>query len=221
MKRAVLFDVGDTLILGHPKYWLIPLLTERGLLGRARLDLLASAMREAYAHYADQHMDANTEDKAHAFWRQFHWEVLNGIGLGEHADDIALYLRSNWRSPQVWPLAPYTHEVLAEVKRRGYKMGVVSNWDWTLPGVLEATGLTPYFDYIGVSALEGVAKPDPRFFEIVLGKLDVEPQEAIHIGDSPDDINGAAAAGVEAILFDPYYQNPAALQDLRGLLERI
>lgn len=221
MKQAVLFDVGDTLILGHPKYWLLPLLKDRGLLEKAQLERLAPAMREAYGHYADKHMEATTEDKAHDFWRIFHWEVMRGIGLENHADELADYLRSNWRNPEVWPLTPYTHEVLSEVRRRGYKMGVVSNWDWTLPGVLDATGLTHYFDYIGVSALEGVAKPDPRFFEVVLGQLGVEPQQAIHIGDSPDDINGASAAGIEAVLFDPYDPNSDALHDLRGLLERI
>ncbi len=221
MIRAVLFDVGDTLILGHPKYWLLPLLEARGLLPQAQLNRLPQAMREAYSHYAEKHMAAASEETAHAFWRIFHWEVLNGIGLGQHADEIAEYLRSNWRNPQVWPLTPHAHEVLQAIKNRGLKLGVVSNWDWTLPGVLEATGLAPYFDYVGVSALEGLAKPDPRFFETVLGKLEVAPSQAIHIGDSPDDINGATAAGIEAVLFDPYKQNPEALQDLRGLLERI
>jgi len=90
-----------------------------------------------------------------------------------------------------------------------------------LPGVLEAVGLAPYFDYVAASALEGVAKPDPQIFRVVLHKLGVAPQEAVHIGDSPDDVAGAEAAGVTPLLFDPYRQNPQAIHDLREVLERV
>jgi HAD superfamily hydrolase (TIGR01509 family) len=219
MKRAVLFDVGDTLILGNPKYWLWPILKAKGIAEQADVKRLPQAIKDAYAHYADHHMSATDEATALAFWRQFHWEVMNGIGLGQYAEEVVEYLQANWRNPEVWPLTPKAKEVLGTLKAEGFKLGAVSNWDWTLPGVLEATGLAPYFDYVGVSALEGVAKPDPRFFQIVLGQLHVAPEEAIHIGDSEDDINGATAAGVQAILFDPYKQNPNAVSDLAWVIE--
>uniref|UniRef100_UPI002627BFA0 HAD family hydrolase n=1 Tax=uncultured Meiothermus sp. TaxID=157471 RepID=UPI002627BFA0 len=156
---------------------------------------------------------------SHYFSRRFHYELMSGIGLGAYADEVAEYLRENWQSSHVWPVTPGAKEVLAELRSRGFKLGVVSNWDWTLPGVLRATGLADYFDYVGVSALEGVAKPDPRFFEIVLDELQVEPQQAIHIGDSEDDINGAVAAGVRPVLFDAYKQNPRAIGDLAWVVD--
>ncbi|MER3482638.1 MAG: hydrolase [Meiothermus sp.] len=218
MKRAVLFDVGDTLILGHPKYWLWPLLEKRGLVEKADVSRLRQATTDAYAHYSENHMAATDIDSALKFWGQFHRELLRGIGLGDHAEEIAGYLRDNWETAHVWPLTPHAKEVLRTLKDRGYKLGVVSNWDWTLPGVLKATGLDEYFDYVAASALLGVAKPDPRIFERVLSELSVEPSEAVHIGDSEDDVNGAKAAGVEPVLFDPYKGNPRALQDLRGLI---
>ncbi|GIW25057.1 HAD family hydrolase [Meiothermus sp.] len=219
MIRAVLFDVGDTLILGHPKYWLWPILQAKGIAHQADLGRLPQAMQDAYAHYSEHHMEATDEATALTFWRAFHWEVMNGIGLGDYADEVADYLKENWQSPHIWPITPGAKEVLAALRAEGLKLGVVSNWDWTLPGVLRATGLAGFFDYIGVSALEGVAKPDPRFFEIVLGELRVEPEQAIHIGDSEDDIKGALAAGVRPILFDPYQQNPNAIGDLAWVVE--
>ncbi|RIH92277.1 Phosphatase [Meiothermus granaticius NBRC 107808] len=219
MVRAVLFDVGDTLILGHPKYWLWPILEAKGIAQQADLKQLPKAMRDAYAHYSAHHMSATDEATALSFWRAFHWEVMNGIGLGAYADEVADYLKEHWQSPQVWPITPGAKEVLTELQSGGFKLGVVSNWDWTLPGVLQATGLADFFDYIGVSALEGVAKPDPRFFQIVLDKLEVEPHQAIHIGDSEDDLKGALAAGVRPVLFDPYKQNPNAIGDLAWVVE--
>lgn len=221
MKRAVLFDVGDTLILGHPKYWLWPLLEQRGLVDKADVSRLRQATTDAYAHYAENHMAATDVESALEFWGRFHRELLEGIGLGEHAEEIAAYLRDNWQSAHVWPLTPHAKEVLGTLRERGYRLGVVSNWDWTLPGVLKATGLDEYFNSVAASALVGFAKPDPRIFQRVLAELKVEPGEALHIGDSEDDLNGARAAGVEPVLFDPYKQNPKALQDLRGLLERV
>lgn len=219
MVRAVLFDVGDTLILGHPKFWLWPILEAKGIAQKADLTRLPQAIRDAYEHYSNHHMGATDEATALSFWRTFHWEVMNGIGLGAYADEVADYLKENWQSPHVWPLTPGAKEVLSELRSRGFKLGVVSNWDWTLPGVLGATGLAGFFDYVGVSALEGVAKPDPRFFEIVLDALQVEPQQAIHIGDSEDDINGAMAAGIRPILFDAYQQNPNAIGELAWVVE--
>ncbi|RIH86540.1 Phosphatase [Meiothermus luteus] len=214
MIRAVLFDVGDTLILGHPRLWLWPLLKERGLEAKADLARLPQATRQAYQHYAEHHMQATDEATALSFWRTFHREIMRGIGLEEHAEEVADYLAQNWQSPHIWPLAPGAKEVLGELKRLGLRLGVVSNWDWTLPGVLRATGLADFFDYIGASALLGVAKPDPRFFSIVLDKLGVEPAEALHVGDSEDDIQGAQAAGVTPVLFDAYGQHPTAIRSL-------
>ncbi len=219
MIRAILFDVGDTLILGHPRHWLWPILEARGLSHRADLSRLPQAMQDAYQHYSEHHMSATDEATALSFWRTFHWEVMNGIGLGAYADEVADYLKANWQSPHVWPITPGAREVLAHLHSQGFKLGVVSNWDWTLPGVLQATGMAGFFDYIGVSALEGVAKPDPRFFEIVLQALEVEPQQAIHIGDSEDDVQGALAAGVRPLLFDAYGQKQGAIGDLGQVIE--
>ena len=53
----------------------------------------------------------------------------------------------------------------------------------------------------------------------VLEALEVEPHQAIHIGDSEDDINGAKAAGIRPILFDPYRQNPNAIGELAWVVE--
>jgi HAD superfamily hydrolase (TIGR01509 family) len=221
MPQAVLFDVGDTLILGHPQYWLWPLLQERGIAEQADGSRLREAIGSAYTAYNQRHLEANTIERALPVWRAFHRAMLAGIGLPEYADEIATHLAQNWQNPRSWPLTPGAKEVLAELKRRGYKLGVVSNWDALLPGVLECTGLSPYFDYIGASALEGVAKPDPRIFQIVLDRLGVAPAEAVHVGDSPDDVKGATAAGIHPILFDPYKHNPEALHDLHEVLSRV
>jgi putative hydrolase of the HAD superfamily len=55
------------------------------------------------------------------------------------------------------------------------------------------------------STVIGVAKPDPRIFEMALDALAVPAAHAIHVGDTPGaDVDGARAAGVRPVLIDPY-----------------
>ena len=102
-------------------------------------------------------------------------------------------------------LYPETIEVLEELKSRGYKLVVVSNWDSPLDGLLTRLGIAHYFDAILASHDANVlsAKPDPRIFEIAMNRLDVDPDQIIHVGDTPEaDIDGARNANIRAILID-------------------
>ena len=64
-------------------------------------------------------------------------------------------------------------------------------------------GLTDYFEHVVASLEEGVEKPDPRLFQIVLDRLGVEAENALHVGDSPrDDWQGATDAGMRALVID-------------------
>jgi REG-2-like HAD superfamily hydrolase len=216
MTQAVFFDVGDTLILGHPKLWLFPLLEQRGLQFDAQRT--REAIQAAYGAYNAHFQEAKDFESALPLWRTFHRNMMRELGLEAHADEIADYLADHWNDPSVWPLAPGAREVLEQLKAWGYRLAVVSNWDGMLPSILEAIGLTRYFDYLAVSALEGVTKPDPRIFQAALNALSVPPSATIHIGDSVEDVEGAKAAGITPILFDAYGRNPEALHDLRELL---
>jgi putative hydrolase of the HAD superfamily len=80
---------------------------------------------------------------------------------------------------------------------------VVSNWDVSLAGVLDQLGLSSYLDGVLTSAGAGARKPDPVIFDRALGLADATASEAVHVGDSPsEDVAGARAAGIGAILID-------------------
>jgi histidinol phosphatase-like enzyme len=85
----------------------------------------------------------------------------------------------------------------------GLTLGVVSNWDCALPRHLERLGVADRFGVICASAAVGHRKPDPGIFAVALSALDVLPGEALHVGDQHDeDVVGAQAAGVHALLID-------------------
>ncbi|MER3603311.1 MAG: hydrolase [Thermus sp.] len=197
MAKAVLFDVGNTLLLAHPRHWLFPLLEERGLKPAREV---GPALERAFQVYNARHLEAKTLEGALALWRSFHRTLLEGLGLERQAEEIAQYLIQNWQDPRFWPLAPHAREVLEALKARGYRLAVVSNWDATLPYILDTLGLSPFFDHLAVSALSGVAKPDPRLFQEALQALGVD--RATHVGDSEEDRLGAEALGLSFLRVD-------------------
>ena len=90
---------------------------------------------------------------------------------------------------------------LAELRSRGLVLVVVSNWDCSLWEVLAAAGLDTLVDGIVSSAGAGAAKPDPAPFRRGLELAGVTADQALHVGDSPEnDLAGARAAGVRGVL---------------------
>ncbi len=89
---------------------------------------------------------------------------------------------------------------LRELRGRGLRLAVVSNWDCSLREVLDSAGLLGLVDAVVASAEVGAAKPDPAPFRAALDALGCEASEAVHVGDREDnDVRGAEAAGIRAI----------------------
>ena len=90
---------------------------------------------------------------------------------------------------------------LEDVRARGLRAVVASNWDCSLPQVLEQAGLRSLVDGVVASAVVGAAKPEPKLFHSALELAGVEPGDALHVGDSLEkDVEGARAAGLRAVL---------------------
>jgi putative hydrolase of the HAD superfamily len=78
---------------------------------------------------------------------------------------------------------------------------VVSNWDVSLHEVLADLGVRPLVDAVVTSAEAGARKPARAIFERALARAGVDAASAVHVGDSLEaDVNGALAAGIDAIL---------------------
>ncbi len=91
---------------------------------------------------------------------------------------------------------PGAIETLAGLRRRGLELAVVSNWDIGLAELLERIGADAHFTAVVTTAEAGAPKPDPAVFRLALERLGVEPGRALHVGDEPEDEQGAAAAGM-------------------------
>jgi HAD superfamily hydrolase (TIGR01509 family) len=96
-------------------------------------------------------------------------------------------------------------DTLDRLRALGLTLAVVSNANGVVHRAFERAGLHGYFGAICDSHVEGVEKPDPRFFEIVLRRTGSRPETTIHLGDLYHvDVVGARRAGLRAILLDPH-----------------
>ena len=102
-------------------------------------------------------------------------------------------------SPLYEELYPDTAKCLQSLEKK-YKLGIIAN---QIPGAekrLEEMGIRRYFDVIVSSAEEGVAKPDPRIFNIALIRAGCTPEQAVMIGDRIDnDIVPAKQMGMKTV----------------------
>lgn len=105
-----------------------------------------------------------------------------------------------FESPDNYRLYPETVEVLEKLRGLGYRLAIISNWSWHLPELCDALNITAYFEKIFVSARVGYPKPNPKLFQHALKEMQIQPSEAIHIGDSYSaDVVGATEQGIAAL----------------------
>ena len=211
--RLITFDFGDTLVTSSPPYLArIALgLTELGFPRRAedvmaayhRADLRHSARMLALAPFDNLTFQAGFADAL--------FEELQLSGdPGELGTQLAQWL-VNFRPQRV--AMPGAAELLAELQRRGYRLGVISNNDGNTREKCAQAGIESYFDFILDSTLEGVMKPDGRIFAKALATGRAGPEETLHVGDLWGcDVLGAHAAGMWAAWLQNSFVHPQPLE---------
>ncbi len=198
--RAVLLDALGTLVgLQPPAPHLVAALAARGIAVSERR--AHAAMAAEMAHYRAQHHRAGTPDGLAAVRAQCAQVLGDGLGAPAVGLDAGARLEVLLASLRFFAY-PEVPGVLTSLRAAGLRLVVCSNWDLSLPEVLAATGLAGLVDGVVVSAVEGVAKPDPELMRRALRVAgDVDPAAAVHVGDSmAADVRGARAAGIRAVL---------------------
>ena len=111
----------------------------------------------------------------------------------------AVELHRLWRRARSEPeMLPQADVVVAELFRRGYRLGLISNTSGrtTAPDLLAEFGIKHLFESIVVSTEHGRRKPDPRPFEVALQSMEIRPEGCAYVGNRRDtDLEGARRAG--------------------------
>jgi putative hydrolase of the HAD superfamily len=127
-----------------------------------------------------------------------------GVELSDRTAPAIAAMEEYHREHNLWEVVPdFVFAALRRLRAAGLKLVVVSNANGTLSRAFPRLGLAEYFDVILDSAVEGVEKPDRRYFELALSRAHAAPDSTVHVGDFYNiDVVGARNAGLRAILVD-------------------
>jgi putative hydrolase of the HAD superfamily len=240
--KAILFDLGDTLIHGNftagqtESVWeeiysqLInpqadPAIPSLAQIRAAWQTHVQSAMARVWREKIEQELE----------FLPMIQRAFEEAGLERATDPLFLRevvaLEHHLLYTTVVEVAPLAIATLKELKRRGYRLGLVSNF-CNLPEVAYANiaevGLLQFFDQSLLSCEFGWRKPSPSIYRAMCEKLEVEPANCLFIGDRLiEDVQGPQRAGMQSIQFtlfrqeepDPAIQPNAVISDFDQLLE--
>ena len=137
------------------------------------------------------------------WWFDIVHNVFYRVGMFERFDDFFEKVFEVFELPASWKLFPDTQSTLTKLRERRIELGIISNFDSRLFTILRGLGIEPFFDTVTISSLARAAKPSPKIFQVALEKHAIDPEDALHVGDSvQDDVEGAMKAGMQAVLLD-------------------
>ena len=184
MTKNIIFDFGNVLVQWHPEV--------------------------VYGEYFG--------DEAKAWWFLRHvvdMDFRQRIDAGESMEDcirekqaqypeyeqaVELY-RSKWRE-MLTDEVPGMREVISELRARNYEIFGLTNWSMeTFPEARAHFGILQMIDRYVVSGAEGLVKPDPRLFQVLLDRYGLKSEDCSFVDDNPDNVAAAKGMGMQGILF--------------------
>lgn len=231
--KLITFDCAQTLVevSWSPASFALEIAQALGLAidPSAALSTYGRLLQGRWEHY--KQLNCTRDHKlCEGFWLELTQDWLSSLGqdpaaaasLVEHGSSVMYGPGS-----PIFRLFPDTLPVLDRLREEGYKLAIISNWDYSLHRVLAMFDLTEKFDVVIASLEEGIEKPEAEIFHIALGRAGISFDQAIHVGDDPlDDVHGARAVGMRALLIDRRRPMPAqgvitSLDQLPEVLESI
>jgi putative hydrolase of the HAD superfamily len=212
--KAVVFDVDFTLARPGP---------DLGPEGYRRLGERYGLTLDP-ARYEEARREAFTTLKRHPeldhdeeIWVLFTQRIIEGMGGVGDTYRAALEMEDAWSHARHFELYDDALPTLDVLRAHGLKIGLLSNSARDLDEFVRHHGLA--VDAVLTSRSHGKTKPHETIFRRMLELLEVSAGEAVMVGDTiEDDIEGARAVGMHALLLDRegrYAPDVDALDDLR------
>lgn len=202
--RAVFFDAVGTLIHPAPPAAVAYAAAARRRGSARSVEEVARRFRDAFLREeaADLAQGLQTSEEREARrWRRIVADVLDDV---DDTEGCFAELFAHFARPENWRCGPDVGPVLAELARRGYALGIASNFDGRLHRVAAGLAELRPVSHLVISSEVGWRKPDPAFFAAVTQAACLPPQEVLFVGDDRvNDYEGARAAGLQALLLDP------------------
>lgn len=205
--KGVIFDLGETLIHLEGE---TAVLQQRGVrlawevLRQAGITLPFEAFREAFFRKRDEIIQKTRKTLVQHKTADGLREVVRAFTGEPPPEPVVREAVRAFFTPEyeAYVGMPGATEVLQTLRRRGYRLGLISNatdHDLILR-LVHKFGFERYLDPILSSAGVGYAKPHPEPFRRVLEAWGLSPQTVMMVGDTPEaDILGAKSMGMIAV----------------------
>jgi HAD superfamily hydrolase (TIGR01509 family) len=228
MTTGVLFDFSGTLFRVEPvESWLRAVLDASGVrMSEDEVERAAAGLAAAGALPGGSTPERVPDELARAWTTrdstaELHRGAYTGLSRQVELPDPALHdaLYDRHMLPEAWRPYPDAKPVLAELRRRGVAVAVVSNIGWDLRPVFRAHGLDDLVDAYALSYEHGIQKPDARIFKLACAELGLAPQEVLMVGDDRRADGGAAdiGCGVHFVEHLPETERPDGLRPVLDL----
>jgi putative hydrolase of the HAD superfamily len=163
--------------------------------------LTPKAESEYLARYDGiEHLEHSTDQTTYEAWVRFRYTAL-ARECGVDARAVDPLVDSLLAMEEISPVVAYPDAVptLTELRERGVRVAICSNWGWDLERSLSDSGLLHLVDLAITSARAGARKPHPRIYEVVAERIGVSSEATLFVGDSVGpDVHGPIQAGMRA-----------------------
>jgi putative hydrolase of the HAD superfamily len=194
--RAVVFDLWETLV-DWPR-------GESERLRRSWSERLGVTLEALDRHWYDSAVSRLRETGPLAPAVR---ELCTAVGSSVDAEEL-IASRSDLTRRALIPRAGVL-ETFAGLRRRGVRVGLITNCTEDVVRVWPETALATGIDAAVFSCSAGCVKPEPRIYELVCEQLGVRPHECLFVGDGAnDELGGAARVGMTAVLIHRFGEEP-------------
>ena len=229
--RAVIFDLGDTLLFSSPSQGQIYADRLR-YLGHNIDNETAVMIQNAVTNTANEQIAKETRGTPrmpdNEFERMLDCAALSCVESGKQIEQSLATLTLLPLPQQELKVVQGAERVLQSLISEGYRLGVVSNHKKWMMDYLEKAKLADYFETIIISEIVGVEKPDIRIMQIAINNLALNASACLYVGDHPFDVLCAKEAGLDCVWLSPPqavlpedipYKEDHRIECLEGLLE--
>jgi len=206
--RYAFFDVGGTLIEPYPSVGAIYERIGREFGLEQDQSHIERVFRSVFTEHVRRAGDeplalGRDEPTTHVWWRTLVFQVFDVLGFDGDREGLFRAYFTAFEDPSAWRVHDDVFPTLSTLRDRGIGMGIISNWDYRLPALLEQLNLSTYFDEALISFREGIAKPSVDLYRRALNRV-AHPAHAIrYVGDHVDlDLEPARAVGMDAYIVD-------------------
>jgi putative hydrolase of the HAD superfamily len=196
--RTVVFDFYGTLVgPAAPTRTIVELMLALGV------DVPAEVAQRWNIDHLDgiAHEEASRSEDSYRSWEADRWVgMLDDCNVpADRRDPIIGAIRAQVASFRVRAFDEAAG-VLGDLRARGLRIGICSNWHWELDSYVADAGLAELVDVAITSARVGARKHHPLIYDRTLGALDADPDSTLFVGDSWNpDVLGPLRAGMRAV----------------------